>query len=195
MPRRAPKNSNQCVYKEGNRRCVRDGTGDPPVCAPHQIAYAHHAQRATSRKQPGDAIADLIDSVISGRKVSKKKIERAWNDVGQILNNAAPASGPFRPPPGFQPPPNWTPPPPPGGWWPGQQQQPPPVDPGIAEAKRAFAAAKRVMGFADSQKITADDVRDRKKQLARKYHPDMPGGSASKMAEINNAADVLLGGA
>lgn len=187
MARRAPKISNRCVYTERGRRCWRDGTGDPPVCPPHQIAFAEHAHRATSRKQPGDAIADLIDSVISGRKVSKKKLERAWNDVGQILNNVAPAGGPFTPPPGFQPPPGWFPraaPPP-----------PPPEDPGIAEARRAFAAAKKVMGFADSQKITADDVRDRKKQLARKYHPDMPGGSAAKMAEINNAADVLLGGA
>ena len=186
MPRRAAKNTNQCVYTEGGRRCRRDGVGDPPVCPPHQIAYAHHAQRATSKKQPGDAIVDLFDSLLSGRKVSKKKFERAWDDVGQILHNAAPAG--FQPPQGFQPPPNWMPrPAPPPG--------PPPRDPAIVEAEREFAAAKKVMGFADTQKITADDVRDRKKQLARKFHPDMPGGSAAKMAEINNAADVLLGGA
>ncbi len=35
-------------------------------------------------------------------------------------------------------------------------------------------------------------ISDRRKALARKYHPDRPGGSTSKMQQINAAADLLI---
>jgi hypothetical protein len=36
------------------------------------------------------------------------------------------------------------------------------------------------------------DIKRRVRQLARVFHPDVPGGNANKMAEINDAADRLL---
>lgn len=62
----------------------------------------------------------------------------------------------------------------------------------MAEAKKEFLLAKRTMGFAEGEPITADMVKDRRKVLARKFHPDRPGGSVEKMQTINAAADVLL---
>jgi len=182
MPRRAT-NSDQCVYSEGNRRCRRTGTGDPPVCNAHKIAYVEAARKATSRR-PGDAIYNLFDTFLSGKKVTRKKIKNAWDDLGDIIGDPNVRSK-FTPPNGWQPPPGWT-----------QRQaptgQPPPEDPRVAEARREFLLAKRVMGFAESEPITADQVKDRRKELARRYHPDRPGGSVDKMQQINAAADVLL---
>lgn len=69
-----------------------------------------------------------------------------------------------------------------------------------ARTARAQAARPRVpredprvvLGFKPDEKITADQVRDRKRDLAKKHHPDLPGGSVEKMAKINAAADELL---
>jgi hypothetical protein len=47
----------------------------------------------------------------------------------------------------------------------------------------------RVLGI-DPDK---DDLKLARKTLAKKYHPDKPGGDADKMKEINTAIDILLG--
>lgn len=36
------------------------------------------------------------------------------------------------------------------------------------------------------------DIKRRLRQLAKVFHPDVPGGDADKMAEINDAARALL---
>jgi hypothetical protein len=36
------------------------------------------------------------------------------------------------------------------------------------------------------------EIKRRVKQLAKVFHPDLPGGDADKMAEINDAARALL---
>lgn len=36
------------------------------------------------------------------------------------------------------------------------------------------------------------DIKRRLRQLAKVFHPDIPGGDADKMAEINDAARALL---
>jgi hypothetical protein len=137
---------------------------------------------------PGGAIVDLFDSFLSGRKINRKKLEAAWFDFDEIVGSSVgdEVRSRFRPPAGFQPPQGWTPrpssPPPP----------PPREDPREVEARKQFVQAKKVMGFAESEPITADDVRERKKVLARKYHPDRKGGSLERMQQINAAADVLL---
>jgi len=78
--------------------------------------------------------------------------------------------------------PNWAPPPGAGG----RRAE---VDPEIA---RARAAARQVMGFSPSDILTEELIARRKRQLARRYHPDRQGGSVRKMAEVNNAADILV---
>lgn len=181
MPRRTSSDI-RCVYTDGRRRCRRDGQGDPPICPAHKIAFAE-AARATG-KQRGDALGDLFERVITGRRVSKKMRQAAWADVENIIADALPNNRHFHPPPNWQPPPGWVP-------RPSSAPPPPREDPAVVE----FKAAKRLLGFPESQPITADDVAARRKELARKYHPDRPGGSTEKMQKINAACDVLLRGA
>lgn len=139
-----------------------------------------------------DGITGLLDSLFSGRRITKRKLDAAWQDVSSIMGGRMPPM-PDMPPmptmPGI----------PPMGQARAQSRQqprqPPRVDPAVVEAKRRFMAAKRTMGFPDSQQITADDVRERRKELAKKLHPDRPGGSVEKMAAVNAAADELLAAA
>lgn len=184
----------QCVYTEGNRRCKRSGTGNPPLCHPHKIAFAETAKAAEPRKF-GAGIADLLERVVNGRKINRKVLEDVAEDVAWWVNSGAAAqqpspdagghggrSGPFRPPSGFPFPPGWRP----------AAPKPPPVDPRIADKKRAKLRARIVLGFTPTEAITADLVKERRKALARAHHPDKKGGSTQKMQEINGAADILL---
>lgn len=50
--------------------------------------------------------------------------------------------------------------------------------------------AKAFFGF--TGEFTKDDIKKRYKELARKYHPDIQGGSEEKMKELNNYKDVLM---
>jgi hypothetical protein len=52
-------------------------------------------------------------------------------------------------------------------------------------------AARRVLGFSDLESLTEEAVKERRRKLAKKHHPDH-GGSVAMMARINDAADVLI---
>lgn len=142
---------------------------------------------------PGDGIASLLDDILSGEGVSRDALHGAFNDVMWAIGgslNARPdlfeeQDGAARRMPDFgryQPP---FPPFPPRGAPP-----PPPVVDHQLEARQK---ARRVLGFADGQPITAELVKARHRELARKYHPDVAGaGSVAKMQEINHAVDLLM---
>lgn len=81
-------------------------------------------------------------------------------------------------------------------WWtmpgsPRRGPQPPPPPSEEVERQRKIAAAKQVMGFAQSEPLTKEMVQQRHRKLVRKHHPDH-GGSTERMMAINNARDVLL---
>jgi len=82
-----------------------------------------------------------------------------------------------------------------GGWIPGgaprQPPRPPPIDPQVAERRRALAMARQELGFGPQEPLTPEMVGRRRKEMARRYHPDQ-GGSVERMARINQAADLLL---
>ena len=71
------------------------------------------------------------------------------------------------------------PPPPPAG-------EPPPY----ATRESQLKVARRVLGFTPSEPLTVKMVAKRRREMARKNHPDA-GGSAEKMAAVNRAADLL----
>lgn len=171
------------MYTDGRRRCRRAGTGDPSLCNAHKIAFAETARRAGGT--PGERIFDLFDTVLSGRKVSKKKIKNAWQDFTELVGeeNVAQVQEQLRQ--------RWAPHVP-GAARRARASSAPPPDPEVERARREFAKAKQTLGFAPSEPITPDMVNDRKKQLAKRWHPDRPGGSLERMTEINAAADVLL---
>lgn len=180
----------RCVFTEGGARCRRSGTGDPSLCNPHRIVM----RDAGRPPQPLGGLADLVDRFVSGKRVTAKVWKGAMGDVAAILDQyqqqqgqpqpqqqASAGSGGFRPPPGFTPPPNW-------GWVPpwARPQPPPPPDPLVLERKRA----RVVLGLTPTEALTLEILTKRRRELARKHHPDR-GGSVAKMQSINAAADVL----
>jgi hypothetical protein len=72
-------------------------------------------------------------------------------------------------------------------WW-----APGPADPVADDQRRIELAARQVMGFTASEVLTADQIKERKKTLAKRFHPDRPSGSTEKMIAVNRAADTLL---
>ena len=172
----------QCVYVEGDRRCRRSGAGNPAVCQLHKIAFEEAGRRASQRR-PGDGIWDLFDRFMSGDKINRKVVQDAFDDLADIASTG----GGFHPPDGFTPPPGWNP----RSARPQPQARQPPPPPPDATLKKKRLAARLTLGFAPSEPITLEIVQKRRRELARKYHPDRPGGSLAKMQTINNAADVL----
>lgn len=187
MPR-APR----CAYKEHGRRCPRDGHGNPPLCAPHRMAVVEAARP----RSPVEIIADAAVNFLQGKPVNRdatigavEDIASQWAGMGadyrpDMFGDARESQAHRRAQAG-------------GGatpWWVDQvnraraQAQPPqPPDPRLAER----IAARQTMGFAPGDQLTEDVIKDRKKMLARKYHPDR-GGSVERMSAINAAADTLL---
>jgi len=66
-------------------------------------------------------------------------------------------------------------------------QGPPRRDPAAAARQ-----ARKILGFGPTEPITKEDVDKRRRKLARKYHPDLQGGSEEKMIAVNRAADFLV---
>ena len=198
MPKanRAPR----CTFKESGRRCPRDGQGNPPLCAPHRIAVAH----AAIPKSPVEVIADAAFNFLQGKPINRdatlgavEDIASQWAGMGadyrpdafdgagedQTHRRAQAGAGSATP------------------WWVAHMQNvangrtgarrqaapAPPPDPRVGERREA----RQTMGFSPSDQLTEDIVKERKKLLARKHHPDR-GGSVERMSAINAAADVLL---
>lgn len=178
------------MYKEGGRRCPRDGDGNPTLCRPHRIAFAEEARRADPSPRPtrraAEAVTGILDDFISGRPFDPTKVQSAindfaWNMGGGYNNFVSPdidtdQDARFDPGPDFHPPPNW-----------GQRERqppPPPEDPAV------MIEARRVLGFGPREPITKEVLRARHRDLAKRHHPDR-GGSLKRMQEINSAVDVL----
>lgn len=170
-------------------------------------------QRRGAPDQPlGEGIYNLADRLINRKKVSRKVLEEAaadvmgwWDRMQQQQpppDPAAPADAPRR-----------------GSWEDiaararriaeeaarraqqaaneardranaRERGQRPPADPREAEERAARARARLVMGFEPDQEITADLLKARYRELAKRHHPDR-GGSVAKMQELNVAMDVL----
>lgn len=60
----------------------------------------------------------------------------------------------------------------------------PPPDPSVR--------AREILGFEPGERLTVEMIQDRKRALARVFHPDMQGGSKVQMQRVLDAASVLL---
>lgn len=80
-----------------------------------------------------------------------------------------------------------------GSWVPrpGTQGAPPPPRPPAGDPRAAAQRARKILGFGPQEEITQEDIDRRRRKLARKYHPDLAGGSEEKMIAVNRAADFL----
>jgi hypothetical protein len=195
MPGRASK----CTYKEGGRRCPFPGAGQPALCKAHQIAIAE----ASKPRRPFEVLASAFNDFLAGKPINvEATIGAAEHVLGGQPWSAGGMGADYRPDVhggeseddahqraqgGRQAAPRAWPP-----WGPPRSHpHPPPPDPNT-QARHQQIVARQTLGFAASEPLTEDLVRKRRARLARKYHPDMPGGSTQKMAIVNDAADVLL---
>ncbi len=176
MPPRRPREprpqSRFCRYDLEGPRCRRIATVNGELCREHAVLLS-------TQLESGSPLHDFVSAVDREvtRATARDPVLGAF--VGMIGSL-------FRPvPAGSQP----------GHSQRAQQQQqrsqhpprpssPPPPDPS--------AAARVVLGFEPTEPLTKDKISDRKKALARVFHPDLAGGSEAHMKRINQAADVLL---
>lgn len=202
MPQAAQKSRRtpQCAYSEGGRKCRRSTTDASGLCGPHKIAVAEQVraqqQRAGAAVASGAGVTELLDRLLNRKRVSRAVLEDALSDVTAFYEQYRAQQSAERPP-------NYVPPNTAderrarGGhaWWDGiadqvRRAQQPPVDPRVAELKARRARARAALGLDQTSTITADQLRDLRRKLSRIHHPDR-GGTAAKMAEINDAIDVL----
>lgn len=200
---RAPR----CQVYENNRRCTRDGHGEPAVCARHRAAIAGAAKASPF----ATIVAEQVENFLGGKPINREAI---FGGIAETLAQQwAPAmGGGYHPEVGRQESENsahrraqsgraaqgvnW------GDIFRDAQervrdaqrqtrQTPPPQADDSERIARDVALARQVMGFAASEPLTEEVITARKRALAKKHHPDR-GGSVEKMATINNAADVLM---
>jgi len=150
--------------------------------------------RSAEARENRNPIASLFDDLLSGRPIGVEKVAQAINEVawgiggGYGANHELFEEDPYHPDTGeFQHerdnrsrPPHervyGVPPPPPNEH---------------LEKRIAIRNAKIVLGFAASEPVTLEQIKKRQRELARKYHPDVPGGSVDRMQQINAAVDLL----
>jgi len=183
----------RCTYTEGGRRCPYPGEGSPALCSPHRIALA----TAARPRPPSEVLASTLVDLLQGKAINREATIGAVQDLAEqwtgmaggyrpeVFDGESEASAHRRAQSG-------TP-----RWWPGagaaaaggqRPPAPPPIDPEIEKRR----IARQVLGFAQSEPLTEAMIKDRRRALNKKHHPDRTGGSPERVAIINDAADVLL---
>jgi hypothetical protein len=158
----------QCAFREGTRRCRKNGTGNPPLCATHRLIVNEDVAR---QAQAAKAVFDVVQDFVKDPSATINRIFASFRPMtptdldGDIDDDPAPRRAPPRSPP---PPPRRPAPP------------PPPKD-----------DARVVLGFPPGIKLTETMIKDRRRRFAAIVHPDA-NGSEETMKRINDAATTLL---
>lgn len=187
----------QCAYLEGRRRCTRnavvDGDGNIngiPLCGVHQVVMAEHGRAAAAAPSH---ISELLTDVLNGRRPTKEQVARAFED---LMGGGVPVD---RLPPNLR------------EFWDamnasaGQQAHTGTKksagardsrEPDRTSQPSEKAVARQVLGFGPSEVITPEALRQRHRELAKRWHPDRQPeakreAATRKMQEINAAMDVL----
>ena len=189
---------------------MRNAGDGSPFCRAHTLV-AKDAAKGVEVRSGGfvDTATEILQDVLAGRGVKREKVAKAVNegvwelggnyakfspdlenvDFGEVFMGAAEkASGAARAK--FQGAKNFTPPP---GWFRGEQE-----DPEVAQKRAQQASARQVLGFSPTDVLTADVLQAKKRELAKKWHPDRfandpakQKAATTKMAQFNDAIDVL----
>lgn len=173
MPPKKPR----CAFVEDGRQCRRNGITFPgtPLCAVHQAVVEAEAARPV---RPGEKLAGILGRAFRGQKISDEQLFAGIEDVVNIFTRPRAAAAEPAPSRSTV-----------EEWFRRHQAQHPPPPP---RPKPAPGPDPRVvLGFAPGQKLTAEQVKKRFRELARKHHPDR-GGSLAKMQELNLAMDALM---
>lgn len=185
----------RCQYVEAGRKCGRAGTGTPRLCPRHREVVEDAARANAPHAPPGVNLGNAIRDFMDGKRASSSTVAGAVTDLFQMFSGFVKAGtqvpratgipplgpmGPFRP---FSP------------FRPFEDQPPPPPRPPHRNPAGELAAerlrARQVMGFPATGHLTAEILKKRFRELAKKHHPDRPGGSATRMQAVNHANDVL----
>ena len=157
--------------------CRNTGTGNPPLCHVHEALY----EEGEDDEGEADAVVAATNAILDHPQAQGviSKFNGLLDRVGGWFERAgtgqAPVGSATRPQPHA---PRGQPPPPP------PPRQPPP-------RREAPIDARKILGFAPGLKLTVEMVKERRKDLAKLYHPDR-GGHPEQMKTINAAADALL---
>lgn len=197
MPAKArAKRFERCVFKDGGRRCVRNGTrsstNEPPLCNACRIALAAAAAQAQAApaRRAATAVGSIVDDFLHGRPFDPSHIKSAINDFAWGMGGGFTD---FRPDIADGPP--WSP----SSAAPSQgadhrsspwHREAPPPPPPQDDQRIAERAARKILGFGPSEVITKEILKVRQRTLAMRHHPDR-GGSVARMQQINSAVDVL----
>jgi hypothetical protein len=158
----------RCTFREGRRRCARNGSGAPVLCRAHRLIL-------NEGLEPEGAVARAVERV--DRAVARDPFWSTIVDVAQEFWGRRPQQHPIPTPhapppraprgPAGPPPPRRDPP------------RPQPDDPRI------------VLGFPPGSRPSREEIKSRQRKLASIYHPDV-GGSLEAMTRLNDAVKKLL---
>lgn len=173
----------RCAYREGDRQCRRNGTGNPPLCNAHRTAL----EEMRGPQSFAGTMGALFGKFMRGQPISNEDLSRVADQGAQWVRQRA--ARPER----------------------GAPQSavdsvlhelirrqraasPPPPPP-----KAAKPDPRPVLGWKAGQAVTVEQVQRRRRELARKFHPDRAGPDqkkarelTAKLAKINDAADQLI---
>lgn len=200
-----PRRALRCAYREDGRQCPRNALAEsnPPLCRAHQVILG---QVGAPPAQRGSAIVDVLGEFLSGGKVTRDQVSEAFNEAAQAFGiGGGIAQGYY---PDIDPNTNRTRHDSSGSqrvrWWEvfrEVHERARQANPATHEAQVAAAARRRarvVLGFAATEPIVKEQVERRRRDLARRHHPDLtqdPKEKAArqeKMIEVNASADILL---
>jgi hypothetical protein len=158
--------ASRCAFKDGSRRCSRNGFGNPALCRAHAIQVKLDGEPIDLQPDsPLMSILELADRAFS--KSNNEFARQVGSLFGEFLSNNANSSNARRVPPR------------------NEYRAPPP-------APAAAKDPREVLGFEPGEQLTRARVKARQRDLATVFHPDKPAGSAGAMARVNEAAQELL---
>lgn len=196
------RNTRRCSYVDGDKRCRRNGFGNPPICRQHAAMLAAGLEapagdplvdllgdgdRWTSRQRDPliAAAAGIVGVVLSGILTGRYQQPRdpfPFGPLGPQVGAVFGANHPFSRAAAGTPPPN-------GG---RRHPRPPPPRPSDPPPPDPIQRAREVLNFEPAEPLTRELINARRRALATLYHPDRQGGSTTAMQRINQAADLLL---
>lgn len=179
---------------------MRNATGPSGMCRAHELVARDAARQTEERGGFLDSAFAVFDDLVAGRGVNREKVARAINegiweigggytrfhpdlenvDFTESTGGAAPGATRERFRQAARNAASWF----------REEAPPPPDPPAEIERRRRVGAARAALGFGPAEPITADALRARHRELAKRHHPDR-GGSVARMQEINSAVDIL----
>ena len=159
--------ADRCAFKDGQRRCLRNGFGNPPLCRSHAIQVSLDGRQVKfPEESPLFGLLGMADRMFASS--NNETVQQVRNIFGEFLAGTANSSNARQVPPPCREP----------------RERPPapesPEDPRV------------VLMFEPGEQLTVARVKARKRELASLCHPDKQGGSIRAMKRVNEAADTLL---